>query len=171
MQVILTHPWLPLTVLGVLVVLGPLVGSLLVDRPRAAWRAVAVALLPVAFLTLVPTGGEAEPCVVTWQVPTPDNVEMWANIALFVPPVLLAAVATRHPWRAFAGGVLASVAIELLQTLLPALGRSCDTNDVLANTLGAAIGVALATPALRHARRGTPTGPRRSSEVEAPFSR
>jgi hypothetical protein len=171
MQVILTHPWLPSAVLAVLLVLGPLVGRRLVDRPRAAWAAFAVALVPVAFLTLVPTGGDAEPCVVNWQLPTPGNVEMWANIALFVPPVLLAAVATRRPWRALAGGVLGSVAIEILQTLLPALGRSCDTNDVLANTIGAATGAALAALALWLPRRSTPTAAQESTDVEEPASR
>ncbi|WP_139315998.1 VanZ family protein [Cellulosimicrobium sp. CUA-896] len=171
MQVILTHSWLPMAALTAFVALGPVAARRLAGRPRAAWTAFGVALVPVAFLTLVPTGGDAEACVVTWQLPTPGNVEMVSNIALFVPPALLAVAASRRPWLVLAGGVLGSVTIELLQTLLPALGRSCDTNDVLANTIGAAIGVALATLALRRARRTTATEPQRSSEVEAPLSR
>ncbi|WP_083259628.1 VanZ family protein [Cellulosimicrobium cellulans] len=171
MQVILTHPWLPPAVLLALVVLGPFVGRRLVDRPRAAWIAFAVSLVPVAFLTLVPTGGDAETCVLNWQLPSLGNVEMLANIALFVPPVLLASVASRRPWWALAGGVVGSVAIELLQTLLPALGRSCDTNDVLANALGAALGAALAAAALVLARRTAPSRPQESADVEVPASR
>ncbi|MFC8921859.1 VanZ family protein [Cellulosimicrobium sp. NPDC057127] len=171
MQVILTHPWLPPAVLVALVVLGPLAGRRLVDRPRAAWAAFAVSLLPVAFLTLVPTGGDAERCVLNWQLPSLGNVEMLANIALFVPPVLLAAVAGRRPWWALAGGVVGSVAIEALQTLLPALGRSCDTNDVLANAIGAAIGVALAAVPLVLARRSAPSAAQEDADVEVPSSR
>lgn len=167
MQVILTHPWLPPTVLAVFVVLGPLAAHLLSLRPpRVAWTAFAVALLPVAFLTLVPTGGEAERCVVNWQLPTLGNVEMLSNIALFVPPVLCATVASRRPWGALAGGVLGSAAIELLQTLLPALGRSCDTNDVLANAIGAALGAALATAALVLARRTPPREVQETADAE-----
>ena len=41
-----------------------------------------------------------------------------------------------------------SVSLEALQALVPGLGRSCDTNDWLSNTIGAAVGTGLAAAAL-----------------------
>ena len=38
---------------------------------------------------------------------------------------------------------------EAVQALVPAIGRSCSTNDWLSNSIGAAIGAALAALALR----------------------
>jgi VanZ family protein len=68
---------------------------------------------------------------------------------LFVPPALLLAVATRRPVLALLLGASLSAAIELVQALVPAIGRSCDTNDWTSNTIGAAIGAGLGWLALR----------------------
>ncbi len=38
-----------------------------------------------------------------------------------------------------------SALIELVQAVVPDLGRSCDTNDWFMNTVGAAIGAMIAT--------------------------
>jgi len=152
---LVAHPWLSPTALAVLVVAGPLVGRLLLDRPpRLAWILCGASLVPIALLTLVPTSREVfERCTVAWALPTIGRVELLANVVLFVPPVLLAAVASRRPWLALAGGVVGSAVIEAVQALVPALGRSCDTTDWLSNSIGAAVGAALAGVALWLARR------------------
>jgi hypothetical protein len=62
-------------------------------------------------------------------LPTPAGVELFANVALFVAPVLLAGVARGRPLVVLvaAGGL--SVVMEAIQAIAPAIGRSCDTND------------------------------------------
>ncbi|MDP9822286.1 VanZ family protein [Nocardioides massiliensis] len=148
------HPWLAPTALAALVVLGPLVGRWLAPRPRAACAFTALALLPVAALTLVPVDRELfGRCEVAWVLPTFGRVELFANVVLLVPAVLTAAVALRRPLLALLAGSALSAAIELFQALVPALGRSCSTNDWLANTIGAALGAALGWLALRWAAR------------------
>jgi glycopeptide antibiotics resistance protein len=69
------------------------------------------------------------------------TLEFVANIVLFVPFGALALLSWRQmDWRwAVLGGVLVSSSVELVQaTLLP--GRTGSLQDVVANTLGAAIG-------------------------------
>lgn len=146
------HPWLSPLGLAVLVVLGPLVARVVAQRPRAAWLLTGVALVPVLVLTMLPTDRVAfQRCEVAWMVPTPGRVELAANVLLFVAPALFAAVATRRPFLAMMGATGLSAAIEAVQALVPAIGRSCSTNDWFANTIGAAIGVLLALIALRRA--------------------
>jgi glycopeptide antibiotics resistance protein len=78
-------------------------------------------------------------------------VEFSANVALFVPWGLVA-MAWRAPWwAAVAGGLIASILIETAQLLwLPA--RVADVRDLVANTLGAAIGAAVFVAVRRVAR-------------------
>lgn len=148
--VLVEHPWLSPTALVALVVLGPLVGSRLAPHPRAAWWATAVASVPVGVLTLMPVDRELfGRCEVAWALPTVGRVELAANVVLMVAPVLLAGVAWRRPLLALAAGSGVSIAIEAVQALVPAIGRSCSTNDWLSNSIGAAIGAALAALALR----------------------
>lgn len=144
------HPWLAPTALAAVVVLGPMVGAWLTPRPRAAWIGTALALLPVAALTLVPVDRELfERCEIAWAMPTFGRVELFANVVLLVPAALAASVALRRPVLALLAGSALSITIELVQALVPALGRSCSTNDWLANTIGAALGAALGWIALR----------------------
>ena len=152
---LVAHPWFSPAVLAVLVVGGPLVGRWLLRRPpRVSWVVCGITLLPVALLTLVPTSREVvDRCAVGWTLPTFGRVELMANVILFVPPVLFAAIASRRPVLALAAGVVASAGIEAVQALVPALGRSCDTNDWLSNSIGAAVGAVLAGLALWLARR------------------
>lgn len=149
------HPWLSPVALGLLVALGPLVGRWLAPRSRLSWCLAAVSVLPVLALTLVPVDRTAfERCALGWSLPTPGRVELMANVVLFVAPVLLVGVASRRPLAALLVGSAASLGVEVLQALVPAMGRSCDTNDWLSNTIGAVIGAATAWLALRLARRG-----------------
>ncbi|MBO9553583.1 VanZ family protein [Cellulomonas sp.] len=156
------HPWFGPAAFALLVVGGPLLGRWLLGRPlRVSWVLFGLSLVPVVALTLVPVQRELYArCVVQWALPTFGRVELMANVLLFVPPVLLAAVAVRRPLVALAGGVVGSAVVEALQALVPALGRSCDTNDWLSNTVGALLGAGLALVALRLARRasGDPGG-------------
>ncbi|MCZ2857267.1 VanZ family protein [Blastococcus sp. VKM Ac-2987] len=78
-----------------------------------------------------------------FALPTLTRVELLANVALFLPVVLFAALASRRPWSVLAVGSGASAVIEALQALVPAAGRACDTNDWAMNTLGMTIGVVL----------------------------
>jgi VanZ family protein len=126
------------------------VGRFVAHRPGAAWLLTGLATLPVVVLTMLPTDRRAfERCEVAWMLPTVGRVELAANVVLFVAPALFAAVATRRPALAFVAASVLTALIETVQALVPAIGRSCSTNDWLSNTIGAAIGVMLAVIALR----------------------
>ena len=149
-NVLLEQPWLSPAALVLMVVLGPLLCRWLTARPRLAWSLTSLALLPVALLTLVPVDREVfERCATQWAIPTPGRVELMANVVLFVAPVMLAGVAMRAPVRAVLLGCGLSASLELLQAVVPSIGRSCDTNDLLSNAIGAAIGGAIAWWGLR----------------------
>ncbi|NDI50491.1 VanZ family protein [Goekera deserti] len=79
------------------------------------------------------------------------------NVLVFVPIGLLGVLGTRcRPGTVVAAGGGLSVAIELSQYVT---GRSADVDDVLLNTLGTAVGVAVAVAGLRLAgtvRTGAP---------------
>jgi glycopeptide antibiotics resistance protein len=148
--VLVDHPWLSPTALALMVVLGPVLGSRLVPHPRLAWWLTGLTLVPVAVLTLVPVDRELfARCTVQWTLPTPGRVELMANLVLFVAPALLAGIASRRPLLAVLAGSALSAVVEAGQALVPAIGRSCDTNDWLSNTLGAVVGGVLALVALR----------------------
>ncbi|BDZ39205.1 VanZ family protein [Microbacterium suwonense] len=70
--------------------------------------------------------------------------EFLANIALFVPLglLLVAAWPRANAWVVLLLGYATSVTIELVQTLLPS--RFTTLSDVIANTLGTAIGCVIA---------------------------
>jgi len=153
---LVAHRWLMPVVLAALVLGGPPVAAWLAGRPRLLWALTGLSLLPVAALTLTPVDRELHgTCEIAWMLPTPSRVELFANLVLFVAPVLLAGVATRRPGAVLVAASALSAVIEGLQALAPAIGRSCDTTDWLSNTIGAAIGAAIALLALRvHRRRG-----------------
>ena len=141
-----------------LVCLGSaLLGHALLRARRARTLLGAVlglSVLPVLALTLVPAArpaGEGAGCTVQFALPTPGSVELLANVALFVPPAVLATLLTRRPLLVLLVAAGASAAIETLQALLPA----CDTNDWAMNTAGAAIGVLLAIGVLALSRPRT----------------
>jgi hypothetical protein len=114
---------------------------------RALQVAAGVAVLPVLGLTLVPSMKSRDgqlACTVQLALPTLNSVELLANVALFVPSVYFAVLATRRPLAVLAVATGASAAIEAVQGLVPALGRACDTNDWLMNALGTVVAVLLA---------------------------
>jgi hypothetical protein len=151
--ILVEHPWMSPAALAALLLLGPFVARWLAARPRLAWAATALALLPVALLTLVPVDRElVERCEVAWTLPTPGRVELAANVILFAAPALLAVAATRRPLLVVLAGSGLSAAIEALQAAAPVLGRSCSTNDWLSNTIGTLLGAAVAAAALAWGR-------------------
>jgi VanZ family protein len=155
--VLVGHPWLPPTALALLVLFGPFVGWWLTAPPWIARWLTAAALLPVAMLTLVPVDRQLSMrCEVAWSIPTVGRVELAANVVLFVAPVLLASAATHRPILAGVAASGLSAAVEAIQALIQALGRSCSTNDWLSNTIGVVIGALLGWLALRPAHATLP---------------
>lgn len=73
-----------------------------------------------------------------------ERVEFLANVGLFIPVgvFVLLLFGARLWWVAVAGGVALTAAIETAQRSIP--GRVSDPRDVVANSLGAVIGVGLA---------------------------
>jgi hypothetical protein len=129
---------------------------------RLLWALAGLSALVVLALTLSPGGqtGRDTACTVQFALPTLTRVELLANVALFVPPVLFATLATRRPLLVVAAAVGASAAIEGLQAAVPAIGRACDTNDWLMNALGVLVGALLATSTRAIARRTSGRRPR-----------
>ena len=148
------HPWITTVGLAACMVLGPALGYWLVDRPQLTRSLAMAAVIPVAVLTLAPTSRDLEVgCAAEWSFPTFGSVELMANVVLFVPPVLLLGVALGRPLLVLLGATVTSGLVELLQALVPALGRSCSTNDWLSNTLGSVLGAALAALVLEVSSR------------------
>ncbi len=142
--VLAEHRWLEPTALLVLLVVLPVAAWWLADRPRPARWLAAAAVAVAAGLTLWPDDRRAFSfCEVAWNVPTPFHGDL-ANVILFLAPVALVATATRRPAPVAVVAVAASAGVELLQALAPFLGRSCSTDDWLANSIGAVLGAALA---------------------------
>ncbi|GAA3636545.1 hypothetical protein GCM10022223_63750 [Kineosporia mesophila] len=147
------HPWLGSYGLVVVLAVGPFAGWWLASRPRVAGALLLASLAAVAVLTLSPGPSHAlTRCWVDLSGWSPgallNSPTVQANVILFVAPVLLAGVLTRRPLAALVAGSALSAGIELVQMMVPALGRSCDTSDWQANTLGAVVGAAAAALAL-----------------------
>ena len=151
---LVAHPWMSPLALAALVVVGPIVGSWRGGRRPLPGPRLTVCRVPLLLRPQVRVGRELYAvCTVSWVLPTPARVELFANVVLFVPPVLLAALLLRRPLVALLGGVVASALVEAFQALVPALGRSCDTNDWLSNSIGALVGAGIAVVALGLAAR------------------
>ncbi|MGY1722724.1 VanZ family protein [Blastococcus sp. SYSU DS0533] len=150
--VLAEHRWLEPTAFLVLLIAAPVAARWLANRPRSArWLATA-AVAVAAGLTPWPDDRRAFSfCEVAWSVPTLFRGDV-ANVILFLAPVVLLATATRRPVLVAAVAIAVSAGVELLQALAPSLGRSCSTNDWLANSIGAVLGAALAWAGLRLAR-------------------
>jgi VanZ like family len=140
---------------------------------RILWTLAGLSLLPVAALTFRPELGRSFVfCVAQFVMPKPGSVELLANVALLFPVVFFATLATRRPLLMLAAGTTLSAAIEVVQGLFPAIGRSCDTNDWAMNTAGVVAATLLATATAVVARRKQPTktpdGPPTSQHANGP---
>lgn len=69
-------------------------------------------------------------------------VEFTANIAMFLPLGFLLTLLFRHPWYGTLLALALSVAVEVVQIVIP--DRVASVRDIVANALGAAIGALLA---------------------------
>ncbi len=149
-QTLLEHPWLPPAALACMVILAAVTGLWLLDRPAIAWGLAGLSLVPLAELTLTPVGVlTVRGCTLQWSLPAIGRPESLANVALFVAPVFLVALALSRPLMALLAGSSLSAAVEAVQAFLP--GRACDTNDWLNNTIGALLGAVLAFATIRAA--------------------
>jgi len=146
-------------VLLVFVVVAVIVVGLLLKRggpvAQVGLRVAAIlALVAVLAFTLSPAGDNVRgSCNFDVGSTFFIGIERFANTALLVPVAYLGALATTRPVVIFAAGSLLSALIEALQLLVPALGRACDINDWLTNTLGAGVGALLAGVVLAVFRR------------------
>jgi glycopeptide antibiotics resistance protein len=154
---LISLPWLAFVVLIAVIVLAPVAGMILVTRPRVTGVLLAVTFIMVAALTLYPESGVQMgiSCAVEWPYLAPTAVESTANILLFIPVAFLAGLRWRRPVAAMIGASAVSALIELLQAVIPAIGRACDTSDWITNTLGAVLGGILGASVLIWHRRRT----------------
>ncbi|MFD8739984.1 VanZ family protein [Streptomyces sp. NPDC059618] len=106
----------------------------------AAWAA---SIAGVLALTLWSTGGSRGPgeCVIDADLHDSFGTEQGLlNLAMFIPAGVLGVLATRRFLPAVLTGLALTGTIETLQGAFPALGRACDTGDLLANSCGALLG-------------------------------
>ena len=110
-------------------------------------------------LTLWSTGAShaAGSCIVDENLMNSlSNEQGLLNAAMFVPVGLFGVLATRRFTIGPAVGVLLSMAIETMQGAFPVLGRSCDTSDLIANSLGALLGAVCGWGLVRFGRLEEP---------------
>ncbi|MGC3994743.1 MAG: VanZ family protein [Propionicimonas sp.] len=140
----------PRMLLGLVAVLGAAAVLNWLRRERyAGWRRVGFfafcASLGVVLLATLwretPQGG-CPVCLTDWHLdklaPGTFGTDVALNIALFVPPAVLATLLWRAPVRATLAAAAGSLAIEVIQPLI-GVGAN-DAVDLLANTAGAALG-------------------------------
>jgi VanZ family protein len=138
------------------------IGFVLVRSQRRGgpilWALTGASLLAVLALTLVPSGYDTRDeiwCTVQIVAPTLGRIELVANIALFFPLAFFATLASRRPLVVLVAGTGLSAAVEGIQAVAPVIGRACDTNDWVMNTIGTVVGVLLAVGTMAVARRGS----------------
>lgn len=141
-------------IIGVIAV-APFVGAWLVRKQRLTRALLVAAALVVAALTLYPDGDPSpgRTCAVELPHLAPTAVESTANILLFVPIAFLFGIAWRRPVAAVLLTVATSAVIETVQALVLAIGRACDTSDLITNSIGAILGGLCAYGAILLRRR------------------
>src|SRR5436309_1009796 len=115
---------------------------------RRVDAALVVVLAAIAALTLAPAGGDENQVRlvplsdIAHSVAHPfELVAVAGNVAVFVPVGFLLALRGTSLVRAVLAAAAFSAAIEVVQLAVP--GRTTSVDDVLLNTAGAALGVAL----------------------------
>ncbi|MGW0145649.1 VanZ family protein [Streptomyces sp. NPDC004822] len=129
---------------GVLAIVGVALGRHS-QRPweHAAWAASTTAAVCLTLWVKTASTGSTM-CVVNKDVIEPFGVAQgWMNLALFVPVGFFGLRAVRRPVPPVLLAVLLSCGIEGVQAVVPAIGRHCDTTDVVANSVGAIAGAGL----------------------------
>lgn len=146
-SILATNPPLVRVLFWVGLALGIVAGWLLyrMRRQRALAVLAVISLLGPLALTFSPSSAEPESfCILRLSVPF-QGIDTLANLAMLLPLALFAALLLRRPLAVFAAASGMSAVIELVQALVPALGRTCDTDDWFMNTAGAALGALLAS--------------------------
>lgn len=143
------HAWaVPLVFLALVAGIVPL-GMILLRTGRGGRHVTRglglLALLVVVPLTLLPEGEPSQIfCTVQFAWPSLRGVETLANITLLLPATFFLTLLLRRPVLVAAAASAGSALIELVQAILPVIGRACDTTDWEMNTIGAALGAVLA---------------------------
>jgi len=111
-------------------------------RNRGGAALAALALAAICIATLTPTPGT--PTTPFWCIACGDRglLDFAVNIVMFVPLGFALLLATERRRTSLFACVATTLAIELLQVRLVG-GRDASMGDLLANTLGGAVGVAL----------------------------
>ncbi|MEU2489608.1 glycopeptide antibiotics resistance protein [Streptomyces avidinii] len=124
------------------------------DRPWAYAGLFATLAAELSVTIFFPSPGHVSgQCVLNRNYSEPFATEQGLlNVAMFLPIGLFGVLALRRVFPVFLGGALLSVATELGQALAPWVGRSCDSGDVLTNTLGAGIGALIGWAIVRAVR-------------------
>ena len=111
-------------------------------RRKRARALAALFVAAILIVTLAPSGGPTEPrtmaCVWCGARATADVI---LNLVLFIPLGVALAIWLTGWWRPALIGAVLTVGIEAAQLLVP--GRDTNVDDILANTLGCILGVAL----------------------------
>lgn len=128
-------------------------GYLTYKAARTRWHRPAIHALwassgvSVVLLTMWSPGGGVSPaseCVINKDVAESfTQTQGLMNMGMFIPFGLLGVLATRRPALVLPAGILLSATIEVAQATVPFLDRMCDTTDLLSNSAGTVIGVAL----------------------------
>ncbi|TXC94249.1 VanZ family protein [Streptomyces sp. ISID311] len=138
------------------------------DRPvsLALW---CTSMVSVLFLTLWANGGTqgAGTCVANLSLLEPFGTEQGLlNCLMFTPVGFMGVIVTRRVVPAFACGVALSALIETAQGALPAIGRACDTSDLVSNSVGSMLGAFIGFALVRFQKSDlTPWRMRRSPAV------
>lgn len=148
-------PWLAFGVLIAVVVVAPVVGVWLARLPRLTAVLFGLAVVVTLALTLSPDGAPRSDVTCNVGLPylAPTAVESTANVLLFVPVAFFAGVRWRRPVIAAVGASAFSVLVEVVQAVVPGIGRACDTSDWITNTIGAVVGGVLAAVSVQWAGR------------------
>jgi hypothetical protein len=134
----------------VVLVLGCVAGGIVamkLDRMGARILEVAAAISAVAALVLAftPTDFRAYgACELVFDWPRLAAVESFSNIALMPPLAFALTMRFRRPFIVIVGISIGSALIELVQAMIPVIGRACDAGDWEMNSIGAVLGAGVA---------------------------